>query len=53
MKTLSYVNFIISILFMACYAYQAVYLVAALLKKAESLQSEEAAPLRCADCRAQ
>ena len=33
MKTLSYVNFIISILFMACYAYQAVYLVAALLKK--------------------
>lgn len=53
MKTLSYVNFIISILFMACYAYQAVYLVAALLKKQKVFKAKKAAPLRCADCRAQ
>jgi len=41
MKTLSYVNFIISILFMACYAYQAVYLVAALLKKQKVFQAKK------------
>ena len=33
MKTLSYINFIISILFMVCYAYQAVYLAVSLLRK--------------------
>ena len=41
MKTLSYVNFIISILFMACYAYQAVYLVAALLKKQKVFKAKK------------
>lgn len=33
MKTLSYINFIISILFMVCYAYQAVYLAVALCRR--------------------
>ena len=33
MKTLSYINFIISILFMACYAYQAVYLAVSLCRR--------------------
>ena len=33
MKTLSYINFIISILFMACYAYQAVYLAVSLFRR--------------------
>ena len=41
MKTLSYVNFIISILFMACYAYQAVYLVAALLKQQKVFKAKK------------
>ena len=41
MKTLSYVNFIISILFMACYAYQAVYLAAALLKKQKVFKAKK------------
>lgn len=33
MRTLSYINFVISILFMVCYAYQAVYLAVALCRK--------------------
>lgn len=33
MEVLSYINFIISILFMVCYSYQAVYLAVSLLKK--------------------
>lgn len=33
MRTLSYINFIISILFMVCYAYQAGYLAVSLLRK--------------------
>ncbi len=33
MRTLSYINFIISILFLACYAYQAVYLACALCRR--------------------
>ena len=33
MEVLSYINFMISILFMVCYSYQAVYLAASLLKK--------------------
>ena len=33
MKTLSYINFIISVLFMACYAYQAVYLAVSLFRR--------------------
>lgn len=33
MRTLSYINFIITILFMACYAYQAVYLAVSLMRK--------------------
>ena len=40
MRTLSYINFIITILFMACYAYQAVYLAVSLVKKPRSFTAQ-------------
>lgn len=39
MQTLSYINFIITILFMVCYSYQALYLGTALFKKRKKLKA--------------
>lgn len=39
MEALAYVNFVVSLLFMACYAYQAVYLVVSLLRRPREFPS--------------
>lgn len=41
METLSYINFIISILFMVCFSYQAVYLAAAFFHKRKTFTAQK------------
>lgn len=50
MEAIKIVNYVIMVLFFACYAYQFLYIPIALLKKEKAPAEGETAPLWGSDC---